>query len=166
MFLVWIWLLTYCDENGKVTAGRDQIAREIGISSSSVQRAISNLKSKMTAEAIIKPNSVFTEFHILNWDKYQRNRTGKRTASEQQANSKRTLIKNKNKNNIDIIQNKLSDLKEKFPTKDVAGEFEKAKDWLLSTGKKYKDYEAFFRGWLRRSDDKQDEVIRRGVWDE
>ena len=87
MFLVWIWLLTYCDENGKVTAGRDQIAREIGISSSSVQRAISNLKSKMTAEAIIKPNSVFTEFHILNWDKYQRNRTGKRTASEQQANT-------------------------------------------------------------------------------
>ena len=102
MILVWIWLLTYCDARGKVTAGRDQIAREIGISSSSVQRAINNLKTKMISEVNIKPNSIFTEFHILNYLKYQRKANkqadSKRTASEQQADTNKEL---KNKN-IDI----------------------------------------------------------------
>lgn len=41
-------------------------------------------------------------------------------------------------------------LKEQFPLRNVNSEIEKAKDWLASKGKVYKDYVAFMRNWLRQ----------------
>jgi len=43
----------------------------------------------------------------------------------------------------------ISQLKEKFPDKNVEFEIEKMKDWIASSGKVKKDYRAFARNWLR-----------------
>ena len=48
----------------------------------------------------------------------------------------------------------LEELQEKFPDKDVNLEIEKMKDWFASSGSKKKDYAAFARNWLRKSDNK------------
>ncbi len=44
-------------------------------------------------------------------------------------------------------------LKEKFPYKDVIGEIEKAQDWCKYKGRRFKDYSAFMRNWLRKCPD-------------
>lgn len=41
-----------------------------------------------------------------------------------------------------------------FKNKDVELAYKTARDWLASSGKRYKDYKAFFRNWLRRTPDK------------
>ena len=43
----------------------------------------------------------------------------------------------------------LKELEKLFPNRNVALEMERAKDWLASKGKVYKDYAAFARNWLR-----------------
>jgi hypothetical protein len=55
----------------------------------------------------------------------------------------------------------VEELKKQFPTKDIPAEIEAAEDWLLATGKKYRDYKAFMRNWLRRSKD----VVKAQVYD-
>lgn len=55
--------------------------------------------------------------------------------------------------NPDVLTHALRNLQKDFPTKEVKKEYEKAKDYILSTGKTYKDYAAFFRNWLRRAPD-------------
>jgi len=40
-------------------------------------------------------------------------------------------------------------LESEFPTVDVAAEFDKWQDWMLSKGKTYKNYNSAFRNWLR-----------------
>jgi hypothetical protein len=52
----------------------------------------------------------------------------------------------------DITLEFLEELKSKFPNHNIAEEWEKAKDWLSSTGETKHDYKAFFRNWLRRAD--------------
>jgi hypothetical protein len=44
----------------------------------------------------------------------------------------------------------LETLKDEFPDLPVAFEIKKAKDYVRSTGRKYNDYVAFMRNWLRR----------------
>lgn len=55
---------------------------------------------------------------------------------------------------VDTPLEDLRKLQGDFPTKSVSQEIEKARDWIQSTGKKKKDYLAFFRNWLRNSEDK------------
>ena len=72
-----------------------------------------------------------------------------------------SISKSKSLKELDIKD--IDKLQQDFPTKDVKGELEKAKDWLSSTGKVKKDYLAFFRNWLRRSPDFQSEPVKREV---
>ena len=58
------------------------------------------------------------------------------------------LLKNK-----ELDTEQLKKLQIQFPTKSVIQEYEKCKDFIASSGKTYKDYEAMFRNWLRRSAD-------------
>ncbi len=44
------------------------------------------------------------------------------------------------------------EMKTQFPAVDVDQEIDIAKDWLASRGKKYQDYRAFMRNWLRRKE--------------
>jgi hypothetical protein len=52
-----------------------------------------------------------------------------------------------------LTEIELGELQNRFSTKNVKLEYEKAQDWLLAKGKRYKDYTAFFRNWLRNSQD-------------
>jgi hypothetical protein len=54
---------------------------------------------------------------------------------------------------MNLSEEDIRELKEKFPTKDVMFEYEAAQDWLRAEGKRKKDYKAFMRNWLRRSKD-------------
>ena len=38
-----------------------------------------------------------------------------------------------------------------FPHANVKLEFDRMVDWLASSGKRYKNYNAFFRNWLRKA---------------
>jgi len=51
------------------------------------------------------------------------------------------------------VDSEIDNLQDKFKTKSVMMEYEKAQDWLRSSGKTKKDYLAFFRNWLRNSKD-------------
>ena len=71
-------------------------------------------------------------------------------------NHKSYIINNKEiltkYSSIDCITEEfLQTLQSQFKDKDVNKEFEKMKDWLLSKGKKQKNYQAFFRYWLRNA---------------
>lgn len=50
---------------------------------------------------------------------------------------------------LEIIESRLGQLAEKFPTIEVNYEFEHWKDWMLAKGTSFKDYSAAFRNWLR-----------------
>lgn len=58
---------------------------------------------------------------------------------------------------MNLSEQYLTELQEKYPTKNVRSEYESAKDFLEYTTKKYKDTEAgwkaFMRNWLRRAKD-------------
>lgn len=59
----------------------------------------------------------------------------------------------------EIDENFLKEMVEKFSSVDVMYEYEKASDYIASSGKRYKNEQAFFRNWLRRVKDSQGEVI-------
>ena len=63
------------------------------------------------------------------------------------------VSKGKSKVSKELDAPQLLKLQQLFPTKSVNLEYEKCKDFIASTGKTYKDYEAMFRNWLRRSPD-------------
>jgi len=155
ILLIWIWLLTHCDENGVVTAGRYQIAEDTGIHPSSVKRALEQIRFQMSDEVTSEVTNQYTKICILNWQQYQRKANSNRLTSDSQVTTnKEERIKNKEEySTILEVEDKLQDLQEKFKTKSVLAEYEQAKDWLASSGKKYKNYLAFFRNWLRRAKD-------------
>jgi len=159
VLLVWIWILTHCDEEGRVTFGIRQIAEDCGLSKSSTERALKCVVS--VADVGHQTGHLFSTILVSNWKEYQRQAghyvRPKRNVSETQVgHNKEERRKNKEvkeEYNISITQEKLDELQIKFPTKSVNQEYEKWRDYLLSTGKSYKDYEATFRNWLRNSKD-------------
>lgn len=161
IILVWLWLLTHTDKNGEVTCGRYQIAEETGIHPSSVKRALEHIRNEMTSEVTYHPTSTHTKFCILNWQKYQnpsnKEVTINRPSSDQQVTTnKQETINNKQYiyTNLKITNEELESLKAQFPNKEVKVECDKADDWLANSTKRYKDFVAFMRGWLRRSESK------------
>ena len=52
-----------------------------------------------------------------------------------------------------LITDSFNDLQEEFPDADLEFEFERYSDWMLSIGKRYEEYAAAFRGWLRKIGD-------------
>jgi len=42
-------------------------------------------------------------------------------------------------------------LRKQYPDLDIEEEYKTAKDWLLSKDKRFKNYPAFFRNWLRKA---------------
>lgn len=53
------------------------------------------------------------------------------------------------KQQIAAIKKTLKSLQSEFPEVEVKAEFDKWNDYLLATGKQYKNYNAAFRNWLR-----------------
>lgn len=96
---------------------------------------------------------------VIKWAEYQDRdiQPAKEAANKGQTTGKQLATNKKDKNDkeyihtLELTSEELKTLQANYPTINVNGEYQSAKDWLLSTGKKYKDYAAFFRNWLRRS---------------
>lgn len=161
---VWVWLLTHTNEKGVVTCGRKQIAEDTGVNEGSVRWLLKDFTQKRgedDALLSIKPTNKFSIVTILNWQKYQRKEKSLLandypTTSQPLATNKEERIKNKEYiyTHLKITNEELENLKAKFPNKEVKVECDKADDWLANTSKRYKDFVAFMRGWLRRSESK------------
>lgn len=68
-------------------------------------------------------------------------------------NKKQEIRNNNTSNNLVLSTVELQELQEKFPTKSVDQEYEKAQNYLAYTTKKYKDAKRFFNNWLHNSKD-------------
>ena len=75
---------------------------------------------------------------------------GKSEENELRERTKRTNLERDATRDLILTTQQTQELKTKFPSVNVLEEKEKAQDFLLSTGKRYKNYLAFFRNWLRR----------------
>jgi hypothetical protein len=171
------WILLLCKANHKdyttlmnnelVEVKRGQVAtslKKLGLtlhwSPSKVKRFLKNLeKDKMIYLADEKR---WTHLTINNYETYQQGKND----IESQAKSKQTKVehnqinikkdKNEKKSLVKEVQLKgikeqLDILQENFSNIDVKAEYERMEDWLLSSGKRYKNYLAFFRNWLRKA---------------
>ena len=165
---VWIWLLTHCNENGDVTCGRHQIAKETGVKAETVRYWLTRFLHENHQLTTIKTTNKYSEFHICKWKEYQRKTTNTSTrilpATYQPPTTNKEL-KNKEKEeyiytHLKITKETVDNLKTKFPLKDVSGECEKAEDWLAANGKIKKDYTAFMRIWLRKCPDIKDTPVK------
>lgn len=155
-WFIFEWLLLSCNhKTGERTCGRYQLSEVLEIKPITIYKALKRLEKAKMIILVTSQGQAFTTVKIANWNEYQRNDNKSVTSEEQVSNTKQELrIKNEEQDNtIDLSKKELNELQKKFPTKNVYSECEQANDWLASSGKKYKDYSAFFRNWLRRSKD-------------
>jgi len=81
---------------------------------------------------------------------------GLTTGLKPNINHKSKTINQKSNNNIynlTLSTVEIKELQDKFPTKTVLQEYEKAQNYLAYTTKKYKDLKRFFINWLHNSKD-------------
>lgn len=156
--------LLYISNNGVWEGGRFQLAELAHLKDSTTYKALKRLeKAEMVT---LSSNNRFTTISICNWRKYQGsgNSVGNNqvTTKSQQSNTLNRIkeLENKEykekiykKEKLELDEKEIAELQDKFPTKSVKSEYESAKDWLASSGRRYKDYLAFFRNWLRRAKD-------------
>jgi len=162
-------------KRGQLITGRKQLSLETGLSEQTVRTCLERLKS--TSEITSKSTSKYSIVTVCNYEEYQsldnanQQSTSKLTnnqpATNQQLTSnqpQRKKVKKEKKEKkststpepqalltiLDDVATR-SELQKKFRELDVYEELESMKDWLKQTGKKYKDYKAFARNWLRRS---------------
>ena len=76
---IWIWLLTHCDENGTVTCGRNQIAKETRINPETVRYWTTRFLRENNQLTTIKTTNKYSQFQICKWEEYQRKTTNKTT---------------------------------------------------------------------------------------
>jgi len=155
-----VLLLLVNKKTGKWSGGRFQLSKISFLKSSNTYKALKRLQKLKIVT--LRSNNQYTTISICNWLLYQGNsntKVGQRSnngVTTEGHSNKNKELKNREvhkKNQIKLLKNEIELLKGKFPTKDINNELEKANDWLLASGKKYKDYLAFFRNWLRRSPD-------------
>lgn len=166
---------------GHFTIGRRQIEEITGIKGTTAYKAIKRLeKAEMVTITVTYGKLGFTEISIVNWPKYQpqlftgNNSSDQRVTKEWPKSDQRVThydkeIGNKKEEILTVTQkelnltvDQLTEFQRKYSKLSVRIEYEKAQDYILSTGKTYKDYTAFFRNWLRRADeDRHDKVIKK-----
>lgn len=164
-FGIFVTLLLMADrKTGKLTIGRKQLAKRFRAKESTIYDALKRLEKQQQIN--IKTNNQFSEISIVKYHEYQTktdNETKQKpTLNQQQTDTLQEVrIKKKEYISNDIYIH----LKDKFPLiKESAlkKEMESIEDYLLSSGKKYKDYNAFARNWIRRVEDKlpKKEVVK------
>jgi len=162
---IWQFCLLMAYPKGTFTMGRFQMADFTGVKGMTAYKALQRLKkAKMiTIQVTGGINNRFSEISIVNWEKYQ----SLGTTPNNNPNNNQVTIKEQSSNNqvthynrelriknIYIPPTEFEKLKKKFPDVNLLEELEKANDWLKMTGKRYKDYVAFFRNWLRKCNTK------------
>lgn len=165
---------TFIFNNENITVKKGQgifsqkgMAKKLDINISTVHRILKYLENGNQIEK--QTTTKFTLLTVINYESLNQNgnQNGNQTKNKLKTKQKQTKT-NKNeeneenekndkneikKNSIKILDNgkTIKDLKDRFKNVDVDYEIEKMKDWLKSSGKKYKNYKAFARNWLRRN---------------
>ena len=146
-------------KRGQRLTSLSHLSKETGLSIQQVRTALDKLTS--THDITKLSTQRYTIITVTNYDKYQ-TVTHDTTNNQHTRNTLVTTNNNNNKKNKkergsqkrsrEILKNEefRSELSEKFPSVDVGLEMDKAYDWLLSKGKRYKDYTGFARNWCRR----------------
>ncbi len=162
-FKLFIWCISRADiTTHSFTTGRFEIEHETGIKAITAYKTLKNLEKHKMCNT--KSNNRFTLITILNYEKYQTSVTqgynNNVTTSEQQSNNnvthiyknKELRIKNKNKEkSFSLTEEQLAEYSTHYPNLNIKEQYAMCQDYLLSSGKTYKDYEAMFRNWLRRA---------------
>ena len=169
-------------DRGQCVVGLKSLSVSTGLSVKSVRTCLDRLKS--ASQVAIESNNRYSLVSIINYDGYQcsdaeqneANGTpdGKQAANKGQTNGKQRAT-NKNDKNEDNEKNEkisiprpatpsakrqplepvfdIEALRNQFGSR-VDNEMIVLQDWLKSSGKKYKDWQAFARNWMRRAMDK------------
>jgi hypothetical protein len=147
-------------KRGDVLLSYKKFGFELGWSASKVKRFL--VKLQKDEMIVIHNEKRWTHVTILNYDTYQYTRHTTDTPPNQKRhdtennirmnkkvkNEKKTLSQ---KEQLTIISKDIQGFKSKFPNANIQLEFDRMSDWLLSSGKKYKNYKAFFNNWLRKA---------------
>jgi len=183
MKLFWVYLLTKCDHAGIWDVDIELAAFQIGVDLDeskileTFNRKIVPFKSGkwfipkfidyQYGELNENVNAHKSVIKILN--KYGLNVKNQllpnSSATDQDKDKDKDKVKDKVKktkrNQLLDIRDNLKEYKEIFINKDVSLEFDKWNDYMLSTGKTYKNYSAAFRNWLRNNQfDKKDTNVQ------
>jgi hypothetical protein len=148
-------------KRGQVVTSLKKLGIELRWSPSKVKRYLKKLeKDEMIYLADEKR---WTHLTILNYETYQYARHEVESEQERSRISvEHNIIKKKKENKeknlsqkeqLQGIRENTGLLKKKFPNVNVKLEFDRMSDWLLSSGKKYKNYGAFFNNWLRKANE-------------
>jgi len=106
-----------------------------------------------------KKNRLTSITTIINYEQYQtiqqtRQQTIQQKDNRRYINNNVNNVNNDNKRGAQVLREDSfkTELSKQFnlSTTEVQRELDTMQDWLSSTGKKYKDYKAFARNWLRR----------------
>ena len=150
-------------KRGEIVSSLQKLGYELKWTPSKVRRFLQKLqKDNMIT---IHNEKRWTHLTINNYDTYQDVRHTIETPTKQRRNIGENNIRmNKNEKNVkkslsqkeqlNLIFKNLEDLQKEFPKVKVALEFQKMRDWLAANGKRYKNYNAFFRNWLRNANEK------------
>jgi hypothetical protein len=147
-------------KRGEVVTSLNILGKELGWSTSKVRRFLKKLQKDNMI--VMKNEKRWTHLSISNYDTYQDVRhTDETPATRERITGDNNRRMNKNDKNekkslskeeqLNKIKDNIAELKKKFPNVNVQFEFDKMSDWLLSSGKRYKNYNAFFNNWLRKA---------------
>lgn len=151
---------------GQCVMGHEEMSDIVGCSVGTTYYWISEMISERLIES--NPTPKGTIITIKNWCRYQtpesipenklktdRKQIEPNNKDKKVNNVKKKYIKKKVKPSIDDTRNLeyLEGLKKKFNVNDeyLVDQYEKWEDYLKSTGRTYRDYQATFRRWIRTS---------------
>lgn len=153
-------------DRGQCVITYPSLAKSTGISIQTLRTCLGKLKS--TGELTVKLTAKYSIVTIVNYNEYQmrkqRHQQAYQQSNQQSTNSlgqdsiSNDLLKKERKN---IYPEHMKDLPisiatyercyELYGQEDTDEQACMALDYIKATGKTYKDYDAFFRNWMRRS---------------
>ncbi len=152
-------------KRGQVVTSLKKLGLELKWSPSKVKRFLHKLQKDEMIR--IADEKRWTHLSINNYETYQYARHEADTQQERTRNevehNQIMIKKDKKKKNLSQkeqlqgIKDKIQELQLKFTNVNVKLEYERMSDWLLSSGKRYKNYGAFFNNWLRKAQENSPE---------
>ncbi len=160
-------------KRGEVVSSLRNLSIDLRWTPSKVRRFL--LKLQKDNMIVIHNEKRWTHLTILNYDTYQDVRNTFETDVKQVRNTGENNIRMKKKvknekksisqkDQLILIRKDFNKIQKDFPNVPIELEYARMKDWLLATGKKYKNYRAFFNNWLRKSNesrtnDNEDKIL-------
>ena len=183
MKLFWIYLLTNCDHAGIWEVDIDLAAFQTGVEldESTILKTFNRKIVPFKDGKWFVPKFVDYQYGELNenvnahksviklltkYGLYVDNQLLPNSSATVKVNNLTVKDKDKESKKSQLLSNQIQliELQKDFKNKDVKVEFEKWQDYMSSHGKRYKNYVAAFRNWLRN--DQFDKVDKKSLSDQ